>query len=610
MAMSTLNKPLPQVWNLEGFFHGGSESAELKAHLEQVQADVEQFAADLAVVRSPQTEADIDVLVAVVDTLQRISNRVTEAGSFSNCLVAQDVDDARARIVSAQIRRLGASLDAALTTLDEKLLAVPDDIWERFLAHDAVAPVAFSLSERRRRAQDRMSPDKEALVVELGVEGYHGWGQLYNMVSGKIRIPFEDEDGQKRALSVGQAVNRLSDPDRDTRRRIFDAYEDAWAEQADVLSSTLNNLAGYRLTVYKYRGWDSVLKEPLDYNRMSKATLDAMWSAVGQGKSKLLRYFDKKAAWLGLDKLSWFDLNAPVGEANPDKIPFDEAAQFIVDQFARFSPRLRDLATTAFNDGWIEAEDRLGKRPGGFCTSFPLSKQSRIFLTYGGRATSVDTIAHELGHAYHFHVMKDLPPFARRYPMNLAETASTLAEMVVADGSLQAATDARQRLSLLDNRLNRAAAFLMDIHARFLFETGFYEARRRGALSVDELNERMEAAQKQAYLNGLDRFHPLYWASKLHFHITYTPFYNFPYTFGYLFSAGIYARREQMGDAFPEIIDELLMDTGRMSAEDIAAKHLQVDLRTEQFWSDAVDHVLRDVDDFVRLADDLTDSAR
>src|SRR5690606_23606187 len=205
------------------------------------------------------------------------------------------------------------------------------------------------------------------LVAELSVEGYHAWNQLYNLISGKIRVPVE-ENGKTVQLSVGQAANRLSDPDRETRRKVFDAYEQAWAEQADVISSTLNNLAGYRLTLYRYRGWDSFLKEPLDDNRMTEATLRAMWAAVEQGKGKLLDYFAKKAALLGIEKLSWYDLTAPVGEESSEKIPYDEAAQFIIDNFGRFSPRLQALAVTAFNEGWIEAEDRPGKGAGGFCT--------------------------------------------------------------------------------------------------------------------------------------------------------------------------------------------------------------------------------------------------
>lgn len=600
--MSELKKPLPQRWDLETFFPGGSQSAALEEHLQRLAADIERFALEVPAIAVPASTEQLEPMVGVVTTLQDIAQRLHQASAFSSCLVAQDVTDGGARIVAARVRQMNATLEAALTSLNEKLLATPDAVWQAFLAHSDVAPVAFVVDEWRRRAKEQMSPDKEALAAELSVDGYHAWNQLYNLVSGKIRVAVE-EDGQRVELSVGQAANRLSDPNRETRRRVFEAFEQAWAQQADVISSTLNNLAGFRLTLYRYRGWDSFLKEPLDTNRMTEATLRAMWAAVEQGKGKLLDYFAKKAALLGVDKLSWFDLAAPLGEESPEAIPYDEAAQFIVDNFGRFSPRLQALAITAFNDGWIEAEDRAGKSAGGFCTTFPLSKESRVFLTYGGRRSSVDTLAHELGHAYHSFVLKDLPPLARSYPMTLAETASTLAEMIVSDAALSVANDERQRLSLLNDRLGRATAFLMDIHARFLFETGFYEARRRGALSVQELNARMEEAQKRAFLNGLEQYHPLFWASKLHFHITYAPFYNFPYTFGYLFSAGIYARKQELGDKLADVVDNLLLDTGRMTVEDLAKKHLGVDLQQEAFWLQAVEHVLADVDQFVRLAD-------
>lgn len=600
--MSELKKPLPQRWDLETFFPGGSQSTALEEHLQRLAADIERFALEVPAIAVPASTEQLEPMVGVVTTLQDIAQRLHQASAFSSCLVAQDVTDGGARIVAARVRQMNATLEAALTSLNEKLLATPDAVWQAFLAHSDVAPVAFVVDEWRRRAKEQMSPDKEALAAELSVDGYHAWNQLYNLVSGKIRVAVE-EDGQRVELSVGQAANRLSDPNRETRRRVFEAFEQAWAQQADVISSTLNNLAGFRLTLYRYRGWDSFLKEPLDTNRMTEATLRAMWAAVEQGKGKLLDYFAKKAALLGVDKLSWFDLAAPLGEESPEAIPYDEAAQFIVDNFGRFSPRLQALAITAFNDGWIEAEDRAGKSAGGFCTTFPLSKESRVFLTYGGRRSSVDTLAHELGHAYHSFVLKDLPPLARSYPMTLAETASTLAEMIVSDAALSVANDERQRLSLLNDRLGRATAFLMDIHARFLFETGFYEARRRGALSVQELNARMEEAQKRAFLNGLEQYHPLFWASKLHFHITYAPFYNFPYTFGYLFSAGIYARKQELGDKLADVVDNLLLDTGRMTVEDLAKKHLGVDLQQEAFWLQAVEHVLADVDQFVRLAD-------
>lgn len=597
----TLRTNLPEVWDLERIFPGGSMSPELEQHITQLTETIDGIVTRLGNVHVPETAAETAPLVRVVDDLQQLAINMAEANAFSSCLLAQDVADSQALIVSGRLRQLGATLDAALTGLDAKLVAIADDVWAAFLDDELVAPVRFALEERRARASERMSPDKEALAVELGVDGYHAWSTMYNMLVGRMQVRIE-EDGKERSLSVGQAANQLSDASRDVREHVFERYEQAWAGEADLMASTLNNLAGYRLTVYRYRGWDSVLKEPLDYNRMGEATLEAMWDAVEGGKHALVKYSDTKARLLGLDKLSWFDVSAPVGSDSGEKIPYAQAADFIVEQFGQFGTRLQNMAVTAFNEGWIEAEDRPGKRPGGFCTSLPKLGESRIFMTYGGRPQSVDTLAHELGHAYHFHVMRDLPPWARRYPMNLAETASTLAEMIVGDGSLAAAMEPGQRLSLLDNRLQRAAAFMMDIHARFLFETDLYEARRRGPLSVDELNERMEAAQKTAFAGALATYHPLFWASKLHFHITYMPFYNFPYTFGYLFSAGIYARRAEYGDRFPDVVDGLLRDTGRMQVEALAAKHLGVDLTGPGFWQDAVAHVLGDLDEFVALA--------
>src|SRR5690606_28088886 len=157
-----------------------------------------------------------------------------------------------------------------------KLLAMSDEIWPAFLAHEAVAPVAFAMDERRRRAKERMAPDKEALVAELSVEGYHAWNQLYNLISGKIRVPVE-ENGKTVQLSVGLSANGLSDPDRETRRKVFESYEQVWADHSVFISSSLTYLAGYRLTFCRYRVWDFFFKEPLDDNRMSEATLRAMW---------------------------------------------------------------------------------------------------------------------------------------------------------------------------------------------------------------------------------------------------------------------------------------------------------------------------------------------
>ncbi|HEY8495951.1 MAG TPA: M3 family oligoendopeptidase [Limnochordales bacterium] len=594
-----MSKSLPQRWDLERFFPDGSASASFAAFLSDLARDVEAFRTRVQAVTAPRPGEGPGGWPDLITRWQDLQQRLQEAASFSRCLTAQDTSDAAARSLLARVRAVGAALEAALSRLEAQLAVFSDEAWQGLLADPAVAPVAFALDERRRLAREKMPPDREALAVELAVDGYHGWGELYNTVAGRIRIPFE-HDGRQIALSVGQAAQRLTDPDPAVRARLAAAYEQAWAQEADIFAAALNHLAGYRLTLYRHRGWDSVLHEPLARNRMERATLDAMWAAVERGQAKLLAYLEWKARLLGLERLGWFDVGAPVGKSGQETIPYDEAARFIIDQFAAVSPRLAAFASRALADGWVEAEDRPGKEAGGFCASFPLRGESRIFLTYAGRPQAVDTLAHELGHAYHFSVIKDLPPLARIYPMNLAETASTLAEMIVADAALKATTDPDRRLALLDSRLQRTVAFLMNIYARYLFEVEFYAARRNGPLTVAQLNSLMEAAQKRAFLNGLGSWHPLFWASKLHFYLTTVPFYNFPYTFGYLFSAGIYLRAREEGGAFARKYAEMMRDSGRMTVEQLARRHLGVDLTRPSFWEETIDAVLGDVEAFLR----------
>lgn len=98
---------------------------------------------------------------------------------------------------------------------------------------------------------------------------------------------------------------------------------------------------------------------------------------------------------------------------------------------------------------------------------------------------------------------------------------------------------------MLDTKLQNALAMFMNIHSRFIFENRFYEARQEGLVSEDKITEMMVEAQKEGYQGALATYHPYFWAAKLHFFIDDVPFYNFPYTFGYLFSLGIYAYANQ-----------------------------------------------------------------
>ncbi|MFW5433937.1 M3 family oligoendopeptidase [Paenibacillus apiarius] len=596
-----MKQPLSQTWDLDVIFSGGAESEALRQSLAAAEQDIVALTGKLKEMSAPQTLEDTKELVHITEQLQDVNKRLHEAGAYVGCLTAQNIKDKKAVQLSGRIQTLGAQLLTVDTLYDELLRSMPDEVWAAFVKLPENDGIAFNLNERREWAQEKMSPEKEALVGDLATDGYHGWSEMYNTVISHFRIDYEEE-GTKVQLSAGQAHNKLSHPNREVREQMFKLWEEAWSEKADFCADALNRIAGFRLKLYEHRGWDSVLKEPLAMNRMSEETLDAMWNTIVRNKPKFVAYLERKAKLLGVEKLTWCDVEAPLGGTQAT-ISYDEGANTIVEQFGKFSPRMSDFAVQAFENRWIEAEDRPGKRPGGFCTSLPVVNQTRIFMTYAGTPSNVSTLAHELGHGYHQYVMDGLPAFAQQYAMNVAETASTFAEMIVSDSAVKQAKDEQEKLALLEDKIQRSIAFYMNIHARFLFETRFFEKRKEGLLSSEQLCALMEEAQNEAFCGALDSLHPHFWASKMHFYFTDVPFYNFPYTFGYLFSTGLYARALQEGESFAAKYDALLRDTGVMTVEALAEKHLGVDLTKPDFWQTAIDVTLKDVELFLQMTE-------
>ena len=563
--------------------------------------------------------------VGLVVAWQARAAELAQAYSFVECVAAADTADAVATQLGGRLDALEATLKSVEVALDQRLLALTDDAWQRLCGEPELAPIRFLLDRRRALARRKMDAARETLAETLATNGYHAWSRLYDKLAGSLRaeVATAGEGEEPTAgLSIGQLVHRLEDGDRGVRAEAFQRLEGAWRSVQDLAAMALNSQAGFRLSLYAGRGWDSILWEPLHVNRLRRETLEAMWSAVAAKSSGLLPYLEAKAAYLGLDRMRWADLLAPVGQTGANRtagaagtagghspaegqrqFSYPAAADYILRQFGAFSGELEQFARRAFSGRWIEVEDRSGKAAGGFCTDLPLSGETRIFMTFGGTFGGVSTLAHELGHAYHAWLLRDRPYFATIYPMALAETASTFCETLIMDAALDAAGPAEE-LALLGNIGDEAVTMLMNLRARFLFECAFFDRRSAGPLTADELSALMVEAQREAYCDGLapDGYHPLFWASKLHFYITNMPFYNFPYVFGYLFSNGLSARARAEGAGFAPAYARLLRDTGSMTCEELAQRHLGVDLSQPAFWEGAVDRVLEVVPRFIAAA--------
>ncbi|MBO0796330.1 MAG: M3 family oligoendopeptidase, partial [Ktedonobacteraceae bacterium] len=409
------------------------------------------------------------------------------------------------------------------------------------------------------------------------------------------------QDGQRQELPMSVVRNMAYDANREVRREAYEAEMAGWKRVAIPLAAALNSIKGEVNVLAQHRKWEAPLDIALFVDSIDREILDVMLAAARESFPDFRRYLHAKARALGLSRLAWYDLSAPV-DSQGRVWEFNEAADFIVEQFGTYSQRLADFAAHAFREHWIDAEPRPGKRDGAFCTDLR-SAGSRVFTNYRPAFSGVSTLAHELGHGYHNLNLRQRTELQRSHPMTLAETASIFCETIIRQAALRKA-DQREQIAILEASLQGTCQVVVDITSRFLFEQRLSERRLQRELSVDELNEIMLEAQRETYGDGLDQelLHPYMWAVKPHYYSTGRLFYNYPYMFGQLFGLGLYARYQADPEAFKRGYDDLLSSTGMESAATLGAR-FGIDLRAKEFWHASLDIIRADIERFEALID-------
>lgn len=579
--------PLSLNWDLDKIFSEGNSLKEVEHLLENIRVGLTQLEKNLV---------EKSHFPSILELFQTIALHLRQIESFVSCLIAQNDQDTHALCLQDRFSILTAQFQTLTTQLDHWLLEMDPS---SFTSLSTRFPnLAFFLQEKREMARMKLDLPREELINELAIDGYQGWMHLWDALIRGLSFSH-----QNRSLSFNQVTSLLQSTDPSIRKEAFLSLHNSIKPFQNSFAQALNHLMGFRIKTYRKRGWETPLAYALKWNRLKEKTLEIMWEKVILSSSFFSKFLSKKAALLGKPRLSWYDLSVP-SLPSKKEVSYREASVFLVKHFSAFSPKMASFTESAFQKQWIDAENRPGKGAGGFCTSFPLSQQSRIFLTYSNTLSSLFVLAHELGHAFHDSILFPLPYLSQICPMSLAETASTMAEQLVMQASIHAAQTPEETLSLLEMHLTNAASYLFDIRARFLFEEELCKKRAQGFVPAETLSELMEEAQKNSCPVALDTYHPLFWTTKPHFFLDHPPFYNFPYTVGYLLSLGIYSLSSSLSHFEKRYID-FLRETGQMDIETLMKKHFDIDLTKPDLWDLVFQKLEEDTNRFCALSETM-----
>jgi len=573
-------------WDLTNYFpeFKGKEMNEFRAELEKKIETTYEKALILK-----DCNGDTGPWEEILNDIEDLSRKYSHIRSYIGCLASADANNQDYLKEEADFSLIGSEFQKIEVVVLSTLEDMSDDMVNKIITIKSMDGASYYITRLYEESKKRMSNEKEILATELGVDGLSSWGRLYNTVSGKLTFEMKYPDGTTKEIPMSQRRSLLENPDREIRKEAFHGGNRAWEGIEDVAAASLNAISGTRLTLNKHRGVDHFLDVAMFQSAVSRDTLDAMFGAIYdqiEVPKSILRH---KAETMGTDKVSWYDLGAPIELESSEVIDWEKAKSMVYDSFNGSYPLLGSFVKEVYDKNWIDWSPRSGKRPGGFCTGSMLTNESRIYMTYNDSLGDVLTLAHEAGHAFHSYVMKDIRPFGHYYPMTLAETASTFGEMILAQGILgnENISDDEKAL-ILDTEVNHAAIYLMDIPVRYEFEKALYEERDSGILNPTRLKELMVETQEKVFGDTLDEKDPYFWASKLHFYITGVTFYNFPYTFGFLLSRAIFKKFAEQGTDFLEQYEYFLKISGSYDCEEVVSKSLGEDITSKDFWADSI----------------------
>lgn len=489
-----------------------------------------------------------------------------------------------------------------------------DDFYKRF---PEFSEYKFLLEEEMQETKHQMSVAEEALASDLNRTGGDAWGQLQEQIISNLH----DKNGK----TFNELRNDAYSNDALLRKTSWQKEKALLEQNSIALSASLNNLKGQTVTLNSRRNWKTSLDRSLCSSRIQKNTLDVLIGAIEDSLPLWRSYFKAKALILrkadatcsstsgtkGHEGLAFYDLFAPLprdeNSKNEDSLltkvwTFEEAREYILKEYKSFSNDMYEFAKTAFDSGWIDAEVRKGKVGGAYDEDFPKGHQSRILSNFTGAFSDIITLAHELGHAYHFSCMKGKDAVFFDYPMTLAETASTFAETIVKQDMI-AQSQGFDKMRIIELDLQDASQVLVDILCRFYFERSVFEERSKGELNSQDFCRLMTEAQNKTYGDGLnEEKHEYMWAVKSHYYSTGFDFYNYPYAFGQLFASGLYERAKKEGASFASAYASLLAETGSMPCEDLCKK-AGFDITEKRFWQEAIKMYAKEIEEFVDFAE-------
>lgn len=595
MSIDEMDKPLNGAervfWDLSDLYTGAQDGS-IKAD----QSTLRQVVADFSNLYKGRvgdlTETDfLEMLIKY----EYIHDTIGKMGSFAYLQWSTDTTNTEFGKLLQQITEFSSEISQLLVFFDIEWLALDDVRAQEFIQSEKLKGYRHYLESARRYKPHILSEKEEQLLTAKSVTGSQAWVRYFDETLGAAKFEFEGKQ-----LSEQEVLSKMHDPDREVRIKAAKSLTHGFNGLKRSLTFVFNTLLADKQANDALRGYKSWISGRNLSNQISDETVDTLVRSVVERYGTVQRYYKLKKALLGLDTMFEYDRYAPIAK-NETRVSWDDARTMVLESFGDFNAEMAQIAGRFFDEKWIDAAIRPGKRGGAYAASTVPSVHPYVFMNYDGKLRDVQTLAHELGHGVHQYLSREQGILQCDTPLTTAETASVFAEMLVFKKILRQLDDPREKLALITSKIDDTIATVFRQVSMNRFEDAMHTARRsEGELSSDDFSRMWRSTQMALYGDSVELTsdYDIWWCYIPHF--LHTPGYVYAYAFGELLVLALYDRYEKGQPEFQERYLELLRAGGSDWPEKLISK-LGVDINNPDFWLNGLDIL----DDLVSQAEAL-----
>jgi len=583
------------VWNLGDLYAGLDDPV-----LEKDLADASQRADKLSEeYRGRVGQLDAEELFDLIQTYESIVETAQKVGSFAYLDWSTETENPKAGALLQKVTEEGSRLNQKLVFVELEWANAPEDKAKELMAHPVLAHYQHWLELARRYRPHLLSEPEEKLLSEKAVTGREAWSRYFDETLGATRFEL---DGQELPEQV--VLSKLQQGDRGLRQRAAASMTAGLKTLSRTMTYVFNTLLADKASDDRLRHYSSWISSRNLSNEVDDSVVEALVEAVTSRYGAVARYYGLKKRLLGLDELFDYDRYAPL--PNADRFyQWSEAREIVLNAYGQFHPRMKEVAAQFFDQQWIDAAIKPGKRGGAYSHPVTPSTHPYVFMNYEGTPREVMTLAHELGHGVHQWLSRDQGALQAGTPLTTAETASVFGEMLVFQDLISRETDANARLAMLTQKIEDTFATVFRQISLNRFEHTVHTARRdEGELPTERFNELWLQTQRAMFGDSVTMTddYGLWWSYIPHF--VSVPGYVYAYSFGNLLVLALYARYQEMGSSFADHYLNML-SAGGTDWPHRMVKPLGVDLTDPQFWTQG----LKIIDNMVTEAEELAEKA-